>query len=65
MQESRAYSQVLKSGDSRQHLHCTKLPYSEWYLVTILPYDSLDDVVSDMGRLSWMEMLNCWHFAFT
>ena len=56
MQESRDYSQVLKSGDSRQHLHCTKLPYSEWYLVTILPYDSLDDVVSDMGR-QWTYMV--------
>lgn len=56
MQENRAYSKVLKMGDARQHLHCTDLPYSEWYLVTVLPYDALDEVVTGMGR-QWTYMV--------
>ena len=31
------YSSVMASNVDRRHLHCTKLAYSEWYLVIILP----------------------------
>ena len=43
------YSVILKSGGSRRHLYCTKLPYCEWYLVTVLPFDALDQEISNMG----------------
>ncbi len=44
------YSQVLAIGGERRHLYCAKLPYSEWYLVTIMPYDTLNDTVGRLNR---------------
>ena len=44
------YSVILKNGESRYHLYCTNLPYCEWYLVTVLPFEGLDYAISDMGR---------------
>ncbi len=52
MNANEEYSVILESGESRRHLYCTSLPYCEWYLVTILPFDGLDHAISDMG--------NCW-----
>lgn len=49
MNKGEDYSVILKIGKSRRHLYCTNLPYCEWYLVTILPFDGLDHVISDMG----------------
>lgn len=36
-------------------MYCTKLPYSEWFLVTIMPYGPLDKVVNRLG-LEWEVM---------
>lgn len=47
------YSVILKSGESRRHLYCTALPYCEWYLVTVLPFDGLDHAISGMGS-QWL-----------
>ena len=47
------YSVILNSGKSRRHLYCTSLPYCEWYLVTVLPFDELDETISGMG-VHWL-----------
>ena len=44
------YSAVLRGANSKYHMYCIRLPYSEWYLVTKLPFDYLDALISDMGR---------------
>lgn len=31
------YNTVLQFGHERRHLYCTRLEYSEWYLVTVMP----------------------------
>ncbi len=56
MEASQEYSAILTMNGSRSHLYCMSLPYSEWHLLTILPYDALDQVVSDMGR-QWTKMV--------
>nr|WP_325184148.1 response regulator [uncultured Oscillibacter sp.] len=56
------YSVILKSGDTRGHLYCTDLPYCEWYLVTILPFDRLDQEISGMSR-RWLTMVYAASFA--
>ncbi len=53
MLENETYSAVLNTADGRQHLHCTPLPYSEWYLVTVMPYGAIDRSVSQLGT-QWM-----------
>lgn len=62
MDANEDYSVILKSGKSRLHLHCTNLPYCEWYLVTVLPFDELDHAISDMGR-HWLAMVYAASFA--
>ena len=56
MEASQEYSAILTMNGSRSHLYCMSLPYSEWHLLTILPYDALDQVVSDMGH-QWTKMV--------
>ncbi len=56
MDSGENYFDVLEGETSRSHVYCTTLPYSEWYLVTVLPFDSLDTLISDMGR-DWAVMV--------
>ena len=42
MNANKDYSAVVHLDQERRHLYCTKLPYSEWFLVTIMPYGPLD-----------------------
>ncbi len=56
MDANEEYSAVLDFGSERRHLQCTKLPYSEWFLVTVLPYGQLDQAVNDLS-LTWLYLL--------
>ncbi|MDE6260569.1 MAG: response regulator [Oscillospiraceae bacterium] len=40
---------TMKDGE-RYHLYCTSLPYSEWHLITFMPYGSVDTIVSNFGQ---------------
>lgn len=62
MSANKDYSVILKSGESRRHLYCTKLPYCEWYLVTVLPFDRLDHAISDMCS-HWLAIVYVASFA--
>lgn len=56
MVKQEVYSNVLFMGNERRHLYCTALPYSEWYLVTVMPYGTLDDVLNEFGN-GWLLIL--------
>jgi len=58
MQSGEDYTAVLHVGKERRHLHCTKLAYSEWYLVTVLPYGALDEEVTQLSH-------ECLYLVFT
>ncbi|NBI69149.1 response regulator [Pseudoflavonifractor sp. 60] len=74
MNAGEEYSVILESGESRQHLYCTSLPYCEWYLVTILPFEGLDRAISGMSShwlvivyassLAVIAMLLCIFFQY-
>lgn len=49
------YSAVVHLEQERRHLYCTKLPYSEWFLVTVMPFGALDKAVNRLG-LEWEVM---------
>ncbi|HBA97123.1 MAG TPA: hybrid sensor histidine kinase/response regulator [Lachnospiraceae bacterium] len=44
------YSAIIELGGIRQQVYCTALPYSEWHLVTILPFGSLDEAVENLNH---------------
>lgn len=56
MNANEDYSVILKGKESRLHLYCISLPYCEWYLVTVLPFDELDHEISGMGS-HWLTIV--------
>ncbi len=56
MESGEDYSIILQGSVARRHLYCNKLPYSEWYLVTVLPFDSIRAVLTQMGA-RWTHMV--------
>ena len=63
MDRDEDYSVILSSGENaRRHLYCTSLPYCEWYLVTVLPFDVLDQEISELGG-HWLFLVYAASFA--
>ena len=56
------FSTIIRNGGSRHHIYCTNLPYCEWYLVTVLPFEGLDTAISGMGE-RWLTMVYAASFA--
>lgn len=52
MEEKRNFSTVLDLDGSIQQIYCTSLPYSEWHLLTILPFGDLNETVESLNRNS-------------
>ncbi len=52
MEKNKDYSAMIKIGDERRQMYCSKFPVSEWYLVTILPYGTLNETVEAQGHQS-------------
>lgn len=44
------YSTILSLGGSRQQIYCTSLPYSEWNLITVLPFGNMNQTVENLGH---------------
>lgn len=59
MYEKENYSAVLDMEETRSHLYCTALPCSEWFLVTIMPYGMMDEVVNHYSTLQASTILGC------
>lgn len=55
-------STIMKTSGSRRHIYCTNLPYCEWYLVTVLPFEGLDTAISGMGE-RWLAIVYAASFA--
>lgn len=43
------YSTIMIAENERRHIYCTHLPYSEWYLITAMPYNTLDETVNNLS----------------
>lgn len=50
MEKGEDYSTILQLGGGRQQVYCNSLPYSEWHLLTILPFGSLNVEVEGLAR---------------
>lgn len=49
MTNNEDYSTIVIAENERRHVYCTSLPYSEWYLITVMPYGVLDDTVNNLS----------------
>ncbi len=50
MEKRENFSVILSFDGSRQQLYCTTLPYSEWHLVTVLPFGILNETVDGLNQ---------------
>ncbi|MCI8514993.1 MAG: response regulator [Lachnospiraceae bacterium] len=46
---------ILETAEGRRNIHCNILPYSEWYLITVMPYGLLDEAIESLGK-QWISM---------
>lgn len=54
MQEGKDYSTMVQIEGVRQHMYASSLPNSVWYLVTLIPYGSLNESVKTLGTRSML-----------
>lgn len=57
MEDGTDYSAMFTMEGERRQLYCSKLPSSEWYLITILPYGTLNEAIETQGRQSLLMFL--------
>ncbi|MCX4266012.1 MAG: response regulator, partial [Firmicutes bacterium] len=50
MQKNENYSVMLTLNETREHWYFTRLPYSNWYLTTRMPFGTLDRAVNMLTR---------------
>lgn len=50
MNKKESYSGILNCGGNRQQIYCTPMPYSEWNLVTVLPFGELNETVEILNQ---------------
>lgn len=50
MEKKENYATVLDLGHSSQQIYCNSLPYSEWHLVTVLPFGALNETVETLNH---------------
>ena len=44
------YSALVSMDDGvHNHIYCSPLPFSDWYLVSVMPFGTLDDAVNSLG----------------
>ncbi len=50
MDSKKDYSAMFTMDGERRQMYCSALPSSEWYLITILPYGTLNETIETLGR---------------
>ncbi len=49
LKSSLQYSTLVLAEDGRRYLYCTPLPESNWYLVSVMPYNILDEMINSQS----------------
>ena len=54
------FGMIMESSDGRRNMYCNALPFSEWFLITIMPYGMLDETINNLSN-QWLGMaiLSC------
>lgn len=50
MENNVDYSVMFKMNGERLQMYCSSLPASEWYLITIMPYGTMNEAIEQQGR---------------
>ncbi len=52
MAKKESYFTIMNFESTSQQIYCTSLPYSEWYLLTILPFGTLNETIESLNQNS-------------
>ena len=54
------YTAILEVNGEERQIYGISLPYSEWYLVSVMPYTILDNAINNLGsQRIFMTLLSC------
>ena len=54
------YTDTLEVNGEERQIYGISLPYSEWYLVSVMPYSILDDTINSLSsQRMFMTLLSC------
>jgi two-component system, sensor histidine kinase and response regulator len=54
------YAATLEVNSEERQIYGISLPYSEWYLVSVMPYSILDDAINNLSsQRMFMTLLSC------
>ena len=54
------YAATLEVNGEKRQIYGISLPYSEWYLVSVMPYSILDDAINNLSsQRMFMTLLSC------
>jgi len=54
------YTAILEVNGEERQIYGISLPYSEWYLVSVMPYTILDDAINNLdSQRIFMTLLSC------
>lgn len=54
------YATMLEVNGEGRQIYGISLPYSEWYLISVMPYNTLNDIVNNLsGQRMFMTLLSC------
>ncbi len=59
MDKEEDYSAMFMLNDERRQMYCSKLPSSEWYLLSFMPYGKLNEAVELQGMQSFVVASIC------
>lgn len=59
MESGKDYSAMFKVNGELRQLYCSALPASEWFLITILPYGTLNETVETQSKQSLVLFFIC------
>ncbi len=60
LENKQDYTATVRVGDEKRWMYCSSLPSSEWFLLTVMPYGTLNEVVEAQSRHAfWVFMASC------
>ena len=60
LRDNREYSTIFELNGEEQKICGIPLPYSEWYLVAVMPYGILDNIINSLSsQRMFMTLLSC------
>ena len=65
LKKYKEYTTTFKVNGEGRQIYGIPLPYSEWYLVSVMPYSTLDDTINNLSNNRiFMTLLSCASILF-